>query len=153
MLLAKAKSAGPEISGTTIRSTLDGSQWIPQRARSTPHSIRVICFFEELEVRRLRGVVVDERSARIGGYECIGIHANHMDMAKFQGRDDSGYKSVMATLEHWRDEHIEPTNTTPPHDAGHLPRPLIQTLVPASTRGRDEVIGVYRGGQLSLIHI
>ncbi|KAK4246934.1 hypothetical protein C7999DRAFT_41647 [Corynascus novoguineensis] len=57
--------------------------------------IEITCFFEELPLRGI-GQVVPQGAAILPGYIPIGIHSNHMDMARFVSADDPGLnKSVL----------------------------------------------------------
>jgi len=47
------------------------------------------------------GKIVSDDSARMRQYPSLSIHANHMDMTKFSGRDDAGYISVRDVLREW----------------------------------------------------
>ncbi|KAI9769485.1 MAG: hypothetical protein M1840_003962 [Geoglossum simile] len=62
-------------------------------------SLKVTCFFEELSVAEV--AIVPRQSAILPAYNAIGIPANHMDMVKFKGPDDSGYLSVSTELLRW----------------------------------------------------
>jgi hypothetical protein len=56
--------------------------------------IRIYCFFEEKPVLGV-GVIVSEQSAVLNQYPNQSIDANHMDMTKFSGKNDVGYRRVM----------------------------------------------------------
>ncbi|MCJ1271350.1 hypothetical protein MMC22_011250 [Lobaria immixta] len=75
--------------------------------------IAITCFFEELALPAV-GKVVDRNSAIIPGYAGYGIHANHMDMTKFDGRDDAGYESVVGELRRWVKGLKSSFHTVPP---------------------------------------
>ncbi|KAG4437170.1 hypothetical protein IFR05_007326 [Cadophora sp. M221] len=62
--------------------------------------ISVFCFYEEYAVSGF-GMIVPYESAIMEQYERAGIGANHMDMAKFGTRNDSGYVSVLKLLQSW----------------------------------------------------
>ncbi|KAI9794399.1 MAG: hypothetical protein M1816_005468 [Peltula sp. TS41687] len=62
--------------------------------------IAITCFYEELPVRII-GEVVPKHSAIIPGYSSYGIHANHMDMARFSSSEDDGYKAVCGEIRRW----------------------------------------------------
>lgn len=62
--------------------------------------ISVYCFFEEKPVVGL-GIIVSEQSAVLHGYSNQSIPANHMDMTKFSGRNDAGYRRVLNRLRDW----------------------------------------------------
>ena len=40
-------------------------------------------------------------SAILPAYPYIGIHANHMDIARFHHRDDPGFVTIAAELQRW----------------------------------------------------
>ncbi|TVY39476.1 Vegetative incompatibility protein HET-E-1 [Lachnellula subtilissima] len=56
--------------------------------------IAVYCFFEERAVVGV-GIIVSEQSAVLSQYPNQSISANHMDLAKFSGRNDEGYQRVL----------------------------------------------------------
>ncbi|KAL2195759.1 hypothetical protein P885DRAFT_70379 [Corynascus similis CBS 632.67] len=62
--------------------------------------IEITCFFEELPLRGI-GQVVPQGSAILPGYIPIGIHSNHMDMARFVSTDDPGFTAVCGELRRW----------------------------------------------------
>jgi len=64
------------------------------------HPIDISCFYEELPLPGI-GQVVPRESAVLPGYISIGIHANHMDMARFRTADDPGFLSVCGELRRW----------------------------------------------------
>lgn len=45
--------------------------------------------------------VVPQGSAILPGYIPIGIHSNHMDMARFVSTDDPGFTAVCGELRRW----------------------------------------------------
>lgn len=45
--------------------------------------------------------VVPQHSAVLPGYIVIGIHSNHMDMARFAAKDDQGFTAVCGELRRW----------------------------------------------------
>jgi hypothetical protein len=47
------------------------------------------------------GQVVPQHSAVLPGYIPIGIHSNHMDMARFAAADDPGFLAVCGELRRW----------------------------------------------------
>ncbi|KAL3486348.1 hypothetical protein BJX62DRAFT_228795 [Aspergillus germanicus] len=51
---------------------------------------KITCFYKELRIHGI-GEIVPMHSAILPAYSSIGIHKNHMDMAKFSGKDDPGY--------------------------------------------------------------
>jgi len=63
-------------------------------------ALNITCFWEELPVRGV-GEIVPKHSAILPQYNAIGIRDNHMDMTKFSGLDDEGYKAVAAELRRW----------------------------------------------------
>ncbi|KAK3937092.1 hypothetical protein QBC46DRAFT_344911 [Diplogelasinospora grovesii] len=67
------------------------------RGREGSGLIDICCFYEELP---LPGVV-PQHSATLPGYIPIGIHSNHMDMARFVAADDPGFVAVSGELRRW----------------------------------------------------
>ncbi|KFX98351.1 hypothetical protein O988_04393 [Pseudogymnoascus sp. VKM F-3808] len=63
--------------------------------------IRLHAFIEELPVDYLGCRVVEPDSAKIPGYNSETIHANHMEMTKFNSKDDPGYVKVLDRLKVW----------------------------------------------------
>ncbi|TVY19242.1 Vegetative incompatibility protein HET-E-1 [Lachnellula arida] len=59
--------------------------------------IKIHCFFEEKDVLGV-GRIVPEHSAVLNQYPNHGIAANHMDMTKFSGDNDSEYAKVLGRL-------------------------------------------------------
>jgi pimeloyl-ACP methyl ester carboxylesterase len=57
--------------------------------------IKIFCFFESVQVIGV-GWIVTEQSAVLSQYQNQSIAANHMDMTKFVGRQDSGYQRVLS---------------------------------------------------------
>ncbi|KAF2249300.1 hypothetical protein BU26DRAFT_316007 [Trematosphaeria pertusa] len=81
---------------------LDVEDWFGhwRRRRAETNPVQITCFFEELELPAF-GKVVEETQARIAGYSSYGIHANHMNMTKFSGTEDPGYRAVSRELRRW----------------------------------------------------
>ncbi|MCJ1460233.1 hypothetical protein MMC28_010612, partial [Mycoblastus sanguinarius] len=71
-----------------------------RKRRDEESEIAITCFFEELPLH-LVGKVVEMESAILPGYASYGIHANHVDMTKFNNKDDAGYESVLGELRRW----------------------------------------------------
>jgi hypothetical protein len=71
-----------------------------QMLLSPEFHISVFCFYEEFAVTGV-GKIVSDESAIMEQYPCASISANHMDMAKFRARNDSGYISVLRLLQSW----------------------------------------------------
>ncbi|KAI9781584.1 MAG: hypothetical protein M1835_004275 [Candelina submexicana] len=92
------RKSNPEIVGVLKpgSETLGGLQqefhvMLDARQKSGKKPIKIFCFFEEIAV--------------IGVGECNrGIHANHMDMSKFSGANDAGYRAVSDQLWLWVNE-------------------------------------------------
>ncbi|KAA6412660.1 MAG: hypothetical protein FRX48_03652 [Lasallia pustulata] len=78
----------------------DGFHGLLRLRRNEESEIAVTCFFEELPLP-LIGKVVEMESAILPGYASYGIHANHMDMTKFDNKDNAGYESVLGELRRW----------------------------------------------------
>ncbi|OBT47076.1 hypothetical protein VE00_03064 [Pseudogymnoascus sp. WSF 3629] len=66
--------------------------------------IRLHAFLEELPVDLLGRRVVEPDSAKITGYNSNTIHANHMEMTKFNNAADPGYTKVLNRLKSWIDD-------------------------------------------------
>ena len=89
--------------------------------------IRITCFFEELPLPGV-GHVVPQDSAVIPGYIVIGIHENHVDMARFGSTDDPGFLAICGELRRW----VKEVKREPAHDSddkregdtGTQPRPV-----------------------------
>ncbi|KAA6412091.1 MAG: hypothetical protein FRX48_04241 [Lasallia pustulata] len=78
----------------------DGFHGLLRLRTNEGSEIAVTCFFEELSLP-LVGKVVEMESAILPGYASYGIHANHMDMTKFDNKDNAGYESVLGELRRW----------------------------------------------------
>ncbi|KAK2731053.1 hypothetical protein FQN57_003639, partial [Myotisia sp. PD_48] len=76
------------------------AQWLRRRVE-TQKPISITCFYEEYELPIVGSKVVPEESAGISGYALYAIGANHMNMPKFAGEQDVGYKRVLAELQRW----------------------------------------------------
>lgn len=98
-----------------------------------PHqAIDITCFYEELPLKGvgevcnvlfsdlhilflhgliLFGQVVPFNSAIILGYTSVGIHSNHMGMARFENEDDPGFVSVSGELRRWVKKLTDPQTT------------------------------------------
>ncbi|KAL8348370.1 hypothetical protein RB598_001598 [Gaeumannomyces tritici] len=61
---------------------------------------KLTCFFEEKEVVGC-GMVVSKDSAKISGYPQLPIPANHMDMARFESANATGYRRILGELRRW----------------------------------------------------
>jgi hypothetical protein len=89
------------------------------------HPIDISCFYEELPIPGI-GQIVPRESAILPGYISIGIHANHMDMARFRSADDPGFLAVCGELRRWveavatTDENPERQPAPAPASAGGL---------------------------------
>ncbi|KAK2730723.1 hypothetical protein FQN57_004185, partial [Myotisia sp. PD_48] len=75
------------------------AHWLRRRIQ-VQKPVNITCYFEEIGLPPM-GKVVTEESARIVGYSSFGIHANHMNMPKFAGAEDIGYKRVRQELRRW----------------------------------------------------
>jgi pimeloyl-ACP methyl ester carboxylesterase len=69
---------------------------VRNRAATTSMSIVMTCFYEELKTNGLD--VVNQDSARIQGYSCYPINANHSNMTKFSSSEDPGYTAVLTEI-------------------------------------------------------
>lgn len=84
------------------------------RGHTNDREIAILCFYEELPVRIVGTVsssqmvrtcrladfrkIVPKDSASLDRYECIGVHANHMDMTKLSSDQDPNYRKVLSGL-------------------------------------------------------
>ncbi|KAK0622531.1 hypothetical protein B0T14DRAFT_425223, partial [Immersiella caudata] len=68
--------------------------------KNNKDTVEIACFYEQLPLPVV-GHIVTQDSAILPGYIPIGIHANHMDMAKFGSDNDPGFVSVCAELRRW----------------------------------------------------
>ncbi|KAH0537120.1 hypothetical protein FGG08_006053 [Glutinoglossum americanum] len=84
----------------------------------------VTCFYEELPVRGV-GEIVPKHSAILPSYNSIGIHANHMDMPRFDTPQDAGYQAISAEILRWTRAHARLQSSAP------QPAPLQQFGYPA----------------------
>jgi hypothetical protein len=67
---------------------------------------RIFCFYEEIPLPVV-GKIVPEESAILEQYSNASIHANHMDMAKFDNEADVGYLAVCGVLKDWIDNLVD----------------------------------------------
>jgi len=74
------------------------------RRRQGKRFIELFCFFEELAVPLVGQEIVPKSSAILPAFPCQGIHANHMDMAKFSSRNDVGFRAVCDQLSVFLDD-------------------------------------------------
>ncbi|KAL8831007.1 MAG: hypothetical protein Q9191_001103 [Dirinaria sp. TL-2023a] len=70
-----------------------------RKRKDEKSEMQITCFYEELPLHVI-GKIVEMNSAILPGYASYGIHANHMDMTKFN-KDDKGYESVLGELRRW----------------------------------------------------
>lgn len=70
------------------------------RSQTLPY-LEVACFFEERNlykgIKKI-GLIVDKKSASWLGVDALSIPKDHIQMCKFEDKDDSDYKSVAAKL-------------------------------------------------------
>lgn len=63
--------------------------------------LEVACFFEEYAMYKMGakiGVIVPKESACLPDIDLQSIHANHVDMCKFEDEDREGYKRISQKL-------------------------------------------------------
>lgn len=86
--------------------------------------INITCFFEEIPMKFPGGTfeVVPPSSARLQGYNHIGIHKNHRDLGKFNDTEEFAYKSVVYELRIWL-EKFRATKPSP-SQAHQAPMPV-----------------------------
>jgi len=98
---------------------------VRSRNQERLQSIEITCFFEELPLpgvgvvsqathsnRFLANItvqVVPKDSAILPGYIPIGIHSNHMDMTKFERKDEPGFTAIAGELRRWIKELTVPS--------------------------------------------
>ncbi|KAI0113988.1 hypothetical protein GGR51DRAFT_578246 [Nemania sp. FL0031] len=70
------------------------------RSKGKPH-LELACFFEELPLNTMTGLIVPRESATWLGQDAQSIQANHVDMCRFEDSLGSGYKSVAGKLSQW----------------------------------------------------
>ena len=60
-------------------------------------------------------------SAILPSYPSIGIHSNHMDMTRFETKDDPGFVSVVGVLQRWvkelKSDPVSPGGAAPASEA------------------------------------
>ncbi|KAL2139346.1 hypothetical protein VTI28DRAFT_5308 [Corynascus sepedonium] len=98
--------------------------------------IDITCFFEELPLPGV-GQVVPQHSATLPGYIPIGIHSNHMDMARFVSADDAGFTAVCGELRRWTKQMGAAERR---HDNGPAPKSVPKS-VQNPKDGQDEHTG------------
>ena len=72
--------------------------------------IMVTCFYETLPMFGST-LIVEQQSGIIMGWNRVSVHANHRNVARFDGAQDSGFISIAETLRQWYDR--VPTAETP----------------------------------------
>ncbi|KAL3448019.1 Alpha/Beta hydrolase protein [Aspergillus insuetus] len=70
------------------------------RQQEGKEPLKITCFYEELPIHGI-GEIVPMHSAILPSYNSIGIHKNHMDMAKFFDEEDPGYLAVSTEIWRW----------------------------------------------------
>ena len=78
----------------------DYSTLIRKRSQEQKEEIKLVCFYEEVEVRGI-GFIVPMHSAIVGGYESVGIPRDHMGMTRFKDVQDYGYRKVSTEIWRW----------------------------------------------------
>jgi hypothetical protein len=119
-------------------------QQFQQSLRKPGVSIEIYCFFEEKAVVGV-GVIVPEHSAALSQYPNQSIAANHMDMTKFSGRTDEGYRRVLSRVQ----DNIERINSLAPTEKsqellvedGQNPRQLGNSEPPARNAAESRLVG------------
>ncbi|KAI9761363.1 MAG: hypothetical protein M1840_001959 [Geoglossum simile] len=110
-MLAKAisliKQTNPQIlqvlqPDSEVLARIQESFYTMVRARNQQgfRPLEITCFFEELPLPVI-GTVVPVESATLPGYTQIGIHSNHVDMIKFEDKNDPGFISIVGELRRW----------------------------------------------------
>jgi hypothetical protein len=97
--------------------------------------IRIYCFFEEEPVVGV-GIIVSEQSAVLSQYPNQSIGANHMDMTKFSGKNDVGYRRVVNRVH----DIVELINSTLATDTSQR-EPLSGSSQIAAQVGNFEPVG------------
>lgn len=111
-------------------------------------AFKLTCFFEEKEVAGC-GMVVSKDSAKISGYPQLPIPANHMDMARFESANDTGYRRILGELRRWLrkgEDDGQGNNGTSAGDAldfaGSTSVPFVHSLLPPLQLAAQRVPGV-----------
>lgn len=96
--------------------TDDFASWLRGREGETSTKVEIVCIAEEKVTGSLGKVscsgllpydvsnklkIVTDSSAHLKGYKTMTFCANHEDMCKCSGRDDSKYKSLSELLQGW----------------------------------------------------
>ncbi|MCJ1379890.1 hypothetical protein MMC17_002993 [Xylographa soralifera] len=94
----------------------DFQKMIRARRGEKKRELRIASFYEELPVGKL-GLIVPRRSAKLDAYTNVSIHANHMEMTKFDSLEDPGFRLVAGQLQRWVNEFgtIEGDTSTIPY--------------------------------------
>ncbi|KAK3708301.1 hypothetical protein LTR37_011566 [Vermiconidia calcicola] len=97
------------------------------------HSMRITCFFEDLETPGV-GLVVPKDSAILPAYSSISIPKDHAGMTKFADTEDSGYQRVSGELWIWardvnkrRNRAFRESDATPPVRPPERPQMLLES--------------------------
>ncbi|KAI1346718.1 hypothetical protein F5Y01DRAFT_297164 [Xylaria sp. FL0043] len=81
----------------------DFNYLLESRTHDSPSKINVACFYEELPLEGIGERVVNQQAATHHPWESIGLHKNHMEMARFASEADSGFVLFVGTLKRWVD--------------------------------------------------
>jgi protein SERAC1 len=100
----------------------------------------ITCFYEELEMPGLGDIVVPIDSAVIPGYNHIGIHAHHRDIARFSDENALGFRGVVGEIQRW----MEPLRVEKIEKA----RSHIGLTSLAGGKDTDDLQPVSRGGDV-----
>ncbi|KAK3379401.1 hypothetical protein B0T24DRAFT_154684 [Lasiosphaeria ovina] len=129
------------------------------RGKEGAQPIEISCFYEELPLPGV-GQVVPQHSAILPEYIKIGIHSNHMDMARFATVDDPGFAAVSGELRRWikkmdlaERRHLDVPASghreSPPSALQDGPERLSQFLVPYAMNrdfvGRSGILDQLKG--------
>ncbi|CZR52801.1 uncharacterized protein PAC_02678 [Phialocephala subalpina] len=82
---------------------------LKRRNEEAKGRIELVCFFEGQPMNI--GMIVDESSATLSGYESILLNGNHSEICKFGSRDEENYTKVVGHLMKWTRE-FENSGTT-----------------------------------------
>ncbi|KAF9884479.1 hypothetical protein FE257_001740 [Aspergillus nanangensis] len=76
------------------------------RGKQSDTRIEIVCFYEGQPT--VSGMIVDEDSATLPGYDKILLDANHSEMCKFASSTDSMYRQVVGYLIKWVKDFSKP---------------------------------------------
>jgi protein SERAC1 len=109
--------------------------------------VKIFCFYETLPVPYV-GIVVEQFSAVLSAYDSLPLDANHQDMAKFNNRQNAGYRKIHGVLTRWfqdlRHNELQPDETIEPIPTAHGSRGDI--IFNGQITGHNVVTGLHQQG-------